>query len=109
MVELWDKIEKDARVDLKKFRGGAVGAGSSRHEQGVDAMDSTPTNLFKDSDEGVRSATPKTAAPRIRVKKRSRFCSSPFDSNFEVTADMADVYKMLLLHTSKSLSSRIKE
>ena len=89
--EMLDKIENDAKEDLRRMRETAAA-------KGVD-----------DGEAGVLSVTPKPYARRTRVTKASRFKSSPYDEFFSVSEDEDVVYKKLMMSTTNSRSSNIKE
>ena len=91
LAEMLDQIESEAIQGHKRFREGG-GAAAEEPDEG-----------------GVSSATPKPYAQKTRVKRLSRFKMSPIDDTFIVTADQEDVYKKLMLSTSNSRSSNIKE
>ena len=45
-----------------------------------------------EASQGVHSITPKAQPQNVRVKKYSRFKSSPFDSSLIVTAEQEEIY-----------------
>lgn len=50
---------------------------------------------------GVLSLTPKVNPHKARVKRVSRFQSSPYDSSLTVTPDQEEVYRKILLSNSR--------
>ena len=89
--EMLDKMENDAREDIKRMRKTAAANGGDAEEG------------------GVLSVTPKPFARRTRVTKASRFKSSPYDEFFSVSEDEDDVYKKLMMSTTNSRASNIKK
>ena len=58
--------------------------------------------------QGIHSVTPKVQPQKTRVKRHSRFKSSPFDSSIVVTAEQEEIYQKILLsgsHLRKSISN----
>ena len=67
-------------------------------------------NAQPGSSQGVLSVTPKVQPQKARVRKFSRFKSSPFDSSIVVTLEQEEIYQKIMLsnkHQRKG-SSNIK-